>query len=698
MLLEEKNELITEETVSNELEQVQEDLTPVENVSAPELPADQESADTSQTQEEIPPAITNETTGQESTSQETSEESSDEQTSADGEPVAETPDAEVVKDEILDEILKKSSEEMEKMLATANANELVLLMERFFHTDNIPAAIPKVGMVKRAFDALRGQSADAVDNDTIARFSTALARFNKKRAEFQKLQEEERAKNVELKKAIIEKLKAIVDSGDVNKLNEVRAIQTEWREIGQIPKKDYELVFNEYKFLLDTFYKNREMHFELIEYDRKINLQEKYKVVEEIYKIIPQGENVSKKEAWEKASEELNNLQQQWRTIGFVPKENIEEVNLKYKEALDKYYEIRKQFFAAMEVEKKENATKKLALLEKLEPFAAFASDKARDWNKATEEVMALQETWKKIGRVPRQDSTTLWNRYRAACDSFFANKASFFKKFDEERAQNLQKKRELCEKAESFLGSTEWEKTAEKLKGLQAEWKQVGPVPYRQSEKLWKRFRAACDKFFESKREHYRSIRDQEEANLKLKEELIASIQGLPLDEGIDGAVQHVKQVQEQWKQIGRVPIKDKDSIWKKFRAEIDAYFDRVRANKDEVRYVKLRSSLSMMQDTKQREKRIRAMLIRLRKKKKKAETRVDQYSTNILFIARGRAGDNLRAQIQEKIDSEAKRLKELRKKEKALERLLHAPEEEFEALAKKIETEIMADDDDED
>jgi hypothetical protein len=587
----------------------------------------------------------------------------------------------------IDQILDNETN-LDELIQSSTPNELIFMLDHFYKAEEVQPYIRRVGLIKRAFDGVRDNS--EVPKETLSRFSTALARFNKKRSEYQAAQDQLKEGNSEKKRELLAKLKEIVDAEDVNKINEVREIQQAWKDVGHVKREDMEALFREYRFLLDSFYKNRELHFQLRDYDRQINLKEKERLLEELKTIIPEESDRENRDVWVAKNDLLTDIQMRWRAIGHVPREDMDRINDSYREITGQFFAIRREFFESQDGAKKENEEKKRELLEKMKAFEEYHSEKPRDWNSATEQLRVLQEEWKEIGPAPKEVNSELWKAYRNVGNAFFGKKAEFFRQLDEKRNDNLNKKRELCEKAEAMAESGEFEKTARELRMLQEEWKNIGPVPERYSNKLWARFRAACDKFFEGRRQHYASRRSDEDANLERKRELIVEVQKVSLEEAgsADAAIAQIKDIQARWKAIGRVPYKDKDTIWKEFRAEIDQFFDDLRANRDRTNYANLKEKVETLPEDK-RTRTLKGKIQKLRRKMEAVEQKVEQYSTNILFISKGKSGDGLRAQIQKEIDKENRALQDMRKQMRQLNDLLKNPpaEEKEEETAPEAE-----------
>ena len=577
----------------------------------------------------------------------------------------------------------------------ASIHDLIRLLDQYYkEEENVQNNIPKVGLIKRTFDAM--STSDSLDKGLAAGFHEALRRFNGHRSEFQKKQESRKIENTAQKEALLVELRKIVGQEDPSLYKEVRNLQDRWRDIGHVVKERIEGLYKDYRALLDKFYKLREMHFELMDYDRRINLQEKDRLINEAKGLVPPEEERENIDAWREKMDMLHELQQKWKTIGHVPREDMERVNNEYRAVIDNFFEVRQGFMAIQDQLRQENADKKEAILAQMKEFAGFDAPKPRAWNDATRILREHQEAWKKIGQAPQSVNSELWGRYREICNTFFSKKSEFFKKYDDYRAANLIKKRELVDEAEKLKESDEWEKSAKRLKQIQIEWKEAGPVPERQSNKLWNRFRAACDAFFESRRGHYQSLHSDENENLLAKKELIEEVKKISIkSEGsLEAAIAKIKALQGQWRDVGRVPYKEKDKIWKEFREIIDNFFNSLEGRRDEIRELTNRASFSpsSYKSEDSRLKDLKYQISNLRRKINKSEDKVNQYSTNIQFIAKGKSGDAFRNQIQKEIDKEKKVIEDLKKSIKQLNEMLKNPPKKEEPIKETPEVEEVA------
>lgn len=276
-------------------------------------------------------------------------------------------------------------------------------------------------------------------------------------------------------------------------------------------------------------------------------------------------------------SRQLQSLHAQWKEIGPVAKEHQEEAWNRFKEVTDKINEAYHKFFDTLREEQENNLKLKEEICRKLEEYAVLNIEKATDWNTASDGVLALQEEWKHAGTIPIKERNRLYKRYRAACDAFFNKKRQFFQEIQSMQSQNLAKKIALCEKVEAIKESTEWRTTTSKIIEYQREWKTIGPIPKKISNKIWNRFRSACDYFFDRKSELMKNVNSDQEKNLELKRALIEEARNFQLTGNTDEDIEALKAFQARWAEIGFVPIKEKDAIQTEFRKLINGHFDQL-------------------------------------------------------------------------------------------------------------------------
>ena len=472
-------------------------------------------------------------------------------------------------------------------------------------------------------------------------YKEAMGVIKQKRNALLEQQEAEREENLQKKLAIIERLKNISEGViDNNAYNEVKQIQQEWKEIGNIPAGKVNEVWKSYQLQMEKFYDLLKLNNEFREYDFKKNLEIKTRLCEEAEKLAEEKDVVA-------AFRQLQNLHQEYREAGPVAKDLREALWVRFKNASTEVNKRHQNHFEAIKEAEQNNLDQKTVICEIVEGLELDQLTGFAQWEEKTKEVLALQAKWKTIGYAPQKMNVKIFERFRQACDTFFNRKAEYFKQYKEGMADNLAKKTALCEQAEALKESTDWKETADKLTKLQKEWKTIGAVPHKQSEIVWKRFIAACDYFFEQKGKATSSQRSVEAENLAKKKDIIARLTTLNTDEVADGVEREVRDLMKEWNAVGHVPFKDKDKVYKEYRAVLDALFDKFNLSASKKNLNKFRSNLAGSGNSLARE---REKLMRSYEMKK---NEIQTYENNIGFLtSASKKGNNLVAEMNRKIE----------------------------------------------
>ncbi|HLZ15707.1 MAG TPA: DUF349 domain-containing protein, partial [Cyclobacteriaceae bacterium] len=347
--------------------------------------------------------------------------------------------------------------------------------------------------------------------------------------------EEQKNTNLQTKTNLLERLRQLVDSEDTeHSLRHFKEIQKDWKTIGQVPQNQIKTLWANYHALVDRFYDQRSIYFELKELDRKKNLEIKQELCARAQRLLS-VEKISE------AIKELNELHDEFRHVGPVPMEDKERVWQQFKAASDAVYSKRDEVVAQVQTELTENFVQKEKVNEEVAVFAAYQTDRIKEWNQKTKEILDLQKKWEAIGGVPRTKTREVNRKFWGAFKTFFHNKNVFFKKLDEERGKNLQLKTEILTKAIELKDSVDWEKASNELKGLQHQWKEIGPVPEKLREKIYQEFKEACDFFFEKRRSQMSEEEREQHENLLKKEEIISALEKVRTDKS--GTLEEIKE-----------------------------------------------------------------------------------------------------------------------------------------------------------
>ncbi len=454
--------------------------------------------------------------------------------------------------------------------------------------------------------------------------------------------EAEKEANLKVKQTIIEELKELVNSDETlnHTFNKFRELQQRWKETGIVPQQYVKDLWETYNLHVENFYSFIKINKELRDLDLKKNYEQKIALCEQAEALILEPSVV---EAFHK----LQKLHDEWRETGPVANEYKEALWERFKAASSRINKQHQEHFEELKNEQVKNLGLKTELCAATEELSAQPLTTRKEWNKASDRLLEIQKTWKTIGFAPKKDNNRIYERFRTACDRFFEAKRQFYAGMKTEMEHNLQLKTEICEAAESLMNSEEWKKATDELIALQARWKQIGAVSRRHSDAIWKRFRAACDKFFERKASHFASVDGEHEENLQKKLALLAEMAEADVKAG---GYEVIREFQRRWGEIGFVPIKQKDSIQKKYKAAVDELFNTLRGSERDRSMGRFREKVSSLKASGDR--RLRTERERLYNKVRQLEQEIALLENNIGFFAKSKNAEALVADVRAKID----------------------------------------------
>lgn len=504
---------------------------------------------------------------------------------------------------------------------------------------------------KAAFLETGGESIDfvATESEIYNEGKELIQKIKEKRAEILAREDAEKEKNVAKKMAIIEQVKHLAESQsqeDFNKTyQEFRSLQQQWNDIKLVPQTKVNELWKEYQRHVEKFYDLVRINNEFREYDFKKNLELKTELCEAAERLDEESDVVS-------AFHQLQNLHQEWRDIGPVSRKDREDIWNRFKTAstlINKKYQ---SHFESLKGKEEENLTAKTALCEKLEAIDYSKLNSIRDWNNKIKEVLDIQRQWREIGYVPKKWNTKIYDRYRAACDFFFRNKNDFYKSMHGEMEDNLKKKIALCERAEALKDSQDWKKTTQDMIAIQREWKTIGIVPRKYVDTTWKRFISACDYFFEQKKLHTTSQRDEEVKNLELKKEIVDKINKFDTSLTSEQALPLLRELMDEWYGIGHVPFKAKDRAYKEFYDATEAQFDRLNVDKNDRKLDNFKSNISDMAKSDNAKSQLFRERERLMRQYERMKVELQTYENNIGFLSvSSKKGNNLVDDMNQKM-----------------------------------------------
>lgn len=407
-------------------------------------------------------------------------------------------------------------------------------------------------------------------------FKALMAKYREAKAEANAALEAQREKNYLLKMDILTKLEELTNSTDdlSETIPAFRKLQQEWKTIGQIPQTKVNELWKAYSHYQEKFYDLIKINNDLREYDFKKNLEIKTEICEATERLKDETDAV-------KAFQILQKFHEEWRETGPVARELREEIWNRFKEASSVINKKHQAYFESLKEVEEANLLAKAALCEKIEQIAIPELKSFKQWDAKSAEVIAIQAEWREIGHATPKTNAKIFRRFRAACDAFFKAKNQYYKEVKDELSANLDKKKALCEQAEALKDSTDWTATAEKFIEMQKEWKTIGATPRKYSDAVWKRFVEACDYFFELREKNAPSKRTIEQENLKQKRNIIDQINSFVLSGETASDMESLKALVEAYNQIGFVPFRDKDRVYREFKAASDQQFDLIRGGR---------------------------------------------------------------------------------------------------------------------
>jgi hypothetical protein len=549
----------------------------------------------------------------------------------------------------LAELTKELAKDANPVKAESTLREVRPLYEEFVEREKAEALKRFIasGGVAEDFE-YRGDESDAV-------FDANSKLIRDRKNQHNRQQEEQRNENLRKKQELLEKMRSLLDSpGSGNQYDAFLELQKQWKAIGQVPSSQSRTVWANYHALVDRFYDNQSIYFELKELDRRKNLEAKNE-------LIAKAERLVTVKLLRDAIKELNELHHEFKHIGPVPKEEKEAVWQRFKTASDAVYHKRDEFVKQLHVELTANLDKKIKIAEEVLPFADFKSDRIKEWNQKTAEILALQKQWEQIGGLPRAKAKDVNKKFWNAFKTFFHTKNVFFKKLDEERDSNLKLKQELLDKAIALKDSSDWEKASNELKNLQQRWREIGPVPEKVRDKVFKEFKDACDHFFNQRRQQLDKEGQDQAENLKLKEAICHALETAASDGSATEEL--LNELQAQFAAIGFVPRNAMNAIRNRHTEAVEKFVAAISGMTEEEKgRLSLQTQLNDLKNDPFADKKLQQKEHTIRKKIGKIENDIALWRNNLEFFAKSKNAGGLRDEFNLKIEEAGRQLIELK------------------------------------
>ena len=510
----------------------------------------------------------------------------------------------------------------------------------------------EVDAARKEFEALEGEGAEFTPQvDALeVRLKDLFKVYRQRRDEYIANLDSIKEENLKIKLSIIEELKELINSDETlnNTFAKFRDLQQRWKDTGVVPQAKVKDLWETYNLHVENFYNFIKINKELRDLDLKKNYEQKLALCEQAEALMVEPSIVD-------AFHKLQKLHDEWRETGPVANEYKESLWERFKSASSRINKQHQEYFENLKQEQLKNLELKRELCVKTEALAEQPHTSRKEWNKSSEKLLEIQKIWRTIGFAPKKDNTRIYERFRQACDRFFEAKREFYAGVKTEMEHNLQLKQEICEAAEALQNSEDWKHATEEIIALQAKWKGVGTVSRRYADQIWKRFRSACDTFFERKAQHFASVENEYEANLQKKLALIEEMSAADIK---TGGYDLIKDFQRRWTEIGFVPIKHKDSVQKRYKEAVDAMFAVLRGSERDRSMNRFKERLQSMKGA--GDKRMRNERERLYNKVRQMEQDIALLENNIGFFSKSKNAEAMIADIKEKIAKSKRELQD--------------------------------------
>jgi|GEM_PF-2981243 len=486
-----------------------------------------------------------------------------------------------------------------------------------------------------------------------------LEKYKTLKADYNKQLEEEKETNLKTKEEILEEFRLLMEGqeGFDATFRKFKQLQKRWFDVGIVPKQNVRDLWNSYNFFVEKFNDYVRINKELRVLDLKKNLDLKLKLCEK-------AEELAEEKNISAAFKTLQKYHAQWREIGPVPREDKDAIWERFKKATSLINKSHQQFQSELRGSLEENLEKKKVLCDQAEAIAALDLDKHNEWVQKTNELLAVQKEWKTIGYAPKKENNQIYARFRRACDAFFDRKASFYARTFEHQKENMDRKMEIIQLAEELRNSKDWKNTTDQLIDLQNRWKEIGPVPRKESDKLWRRFRTACDHFFNAKSEFFGGKNESYETNLKEKQALIAEMNSYQPPENMNELISALDEFQSRFNGIGFVPVEVKDKIRDDFKKAVDDLIDKTGASEEEKTIIRYRIRIAAIMNSPRSENKIRFERDKLVNKLHQLRNDIGVWENNIGFFKQTESSEDTLSEFNEKIEDAHVRIRQMEQK----------------------------------
>jgi hypothetical protein len=558
----------------------------------------------------------------------------------------------------------EEEEEREEIYQNLSRAELVDLIEKTVQEEDVQAIKVRVSLIKVAYlekekeeqqtqydsfvkDGGVPENYSPAPDQLSERFQMAFNIYREKKQRYNEDLEKEKLVNLEEKKKILEELRVLISSEETLKktYDEFKELQDQWKQIGMVPKNEINQLWQNYHFLVEKFFDKVKINKELKDLDLKKNLERKIDLCEKAEELLIETSII-------KSFKQLQQYHEEWKEIGPVPQDKKDEIWERFKTASDQINERRREYYNKKQGEFESNYLAKTALCEKAEKLISQNPETLRQWQNRTHDINELMRVWKTIGPAPKKVNNEIWARFKSCLDTHFTSYKEFLARLKDQQLNNYNLKLDLCAQTEAIKNSTDWRNTTQDLIKLQREWKEIGPVPRKHSDKIWKRFRAACDEFFKNKSEYFSNLAEVEESNMKMKEDLIKKLNEVEFSDNRSENLETLKNFQREWLEIGHVPIKEKDRLQNAFRVELNKHFAKLKIDAAEVNALSYKNRLESIREKPDAGRVIHRERGAMQNKISKLQEDILLWENNIGFLAESKNANIVKVEFQKKID----------------------------------------------
>lgn len=572
--------------------------------------------------------------------------------------------SEIIQNKDSSNFLKSTDESKIENYENLDREQLLTCLENIVQIQDVTEIKQKIACIKvvflkankllkqeklKTFIAEGGREEDFIEqtDEIEKKFHLLFDVYKQNKAKYDAHIEEVKIQNLELKKQVLEELKELINSEETLKktYDEFNILQERWKEIGLVPQNEVNNLWQNYHFLVEMFFDKVKINKELRDLDLKKNMEAKIELCEKAEELLIEKSIV-------KSFKELQKLHENWKEIGPVPREIKEELWERFKTTTEKINKQRKEHYFTIHENQKKNLETKISLCEQTEELSIVELKTIKGWQQNTHKINELIENWRNVGVAPKKYNEEIWLRFKNALSNFFESKNNFFKEIKEKQINNYNLKLDLCIQAEALKDSTDWKEATDKLINIQKEWKKIGPVAKKYSDKIWKRFRASCDEFFEKKSKYFSNIKDKEVDNLKCKEELLKKIECFEFGCNKKENLKIFKNFQREWMEIGHVPKVDQSRIQKKFRKILDERINKLNIEETELTTLSYKTRFENLMDSKESRNILNRERNFLTSRISKMKDDIKLWENNMGFFANSKNADLLKVEFKEKIE----------------------------------------------